>query len=669
MNELLRALDRAARRRWLWFAAAAAVGIVAMTVGVIATRERAELCAPPRLVGVWDAPRRVQLATALAATGKPFASIAAHQVTTALDAHAAALSTAHIDACRATHVRHVQSPDLLDRRMQCLEERRAELAGLVDVLVRGELAAEGVRLVRELVPIDRCADLAALATRIAPPATTALANEVHALRLAMARVRGQQITGHYRVALPDAIAMLAKARALGYGPIIAEAALVLGTLQIRVGVYPAARLTLQEAARVATSVFDNHTAAEAWTSLVEVEGVGLRDFTAADQDSAWAQSLLGDVPDTRLMTTRSKLAVLRGKPKDAEDLLRKVLAIQEAQYGNDDRMVADTLDQLGVAISQQDRAAEAQPFHERANAIRERTLGADHPDRATTLERLGLLASGSGKHDEAIALLRQAVALRRAGLGESHPLLGAALSNLGLALRRAKHDTEALSVQREALAVRERALGPDHPDVAISTMNIANVLGSTNHCDEALTLHQRVVAIMEHAYGPTHPRTADALMNVASAHKCLGHAQEAIEPYRRVLAIHEARLGPNSTQVGHVLSALGEALIDAGQLGEAVRVLERSYEIIEHADHIDPEEKVVVKYSLGDAIWRDTVARNVTDRAARTRARSLVERALRELLTQRTAAPSDVRDLQTWLATHTAHADSPRTGHRSVEIP
>ena len=649
MPELLRALERAAARRWPYYAGAAAMIAATTAIALVATHEDREPCPAPSLAGVWDAPRRAQLTAALVGTGKPYAGLAAQQLAAALDAHTAAWSAAHVQACRATHVQHAQSVELLDRRMQCLDERRAEVGALIDVLVRGEPAsiADGTRLVHELVPVQRCADLAALATRIAPPAP-AQASEVHELRLAMARVRAQQIAGHYREALPDATAVLVRARSLGYGPTIAEAALELGLLQTRLGAYVDARATLQDAARTATSVYDNTTAADAWTSLADAEGVGLRDLAAGEQAAAWAQSLLGERPPPRalaaLLEVRSKIAVLRGNAKAAEQMLRQVLSLQEGLYGKDDRMLADTLDQLGVALSQQEREGEAQTFHARAEAIRERTLGPGHPDRATTLERLGLLASRKGKHDEALAKLREAVAIRRAGLGDSHPLLAASLNNLGLALRRAKHDDEAMTTLREALAIRERVLGPDHPDVATTLMNIANVLGSTDRCAEALQLHERALAVMERAYGRDHPRTADTLMNVATAHKCLGHLDGALASYRRVLEIQEARTGASSATVGHILSLIGETLTEAKQPAEAVPVLERATTILEHAPHIDPEDVSAVHFRLGDALWRAS-----KDRA---RARSLVQTALHELVALKNAAPSDVRDLRAWLASH-----------------
>ena len=654
MQALLRALERAAAPRWPYYAGAAAVIASAVAVfALFAARDDREPCSAPSLAGVWDAPRRMQLSAAFVATGKPYASLAARQLAEALDAQAAAWSAAHVEACRATRVRHVQSIELLDRRVQCLDERRAELGALVDVLARGELAtmAKGARVVRELVPVERCADLAALASRIAPPVSAAQASDVHELRLALARMRAQQAAGHLREALPDATALLSRARTLGYGPAIGEAALELGRLQTRLGAYADARTTLQDAARTATSVYDNGTAAEAWTSLADAEGVGLRDLAAGEQATTWAQSLLGDRPQplalAHLLEVRSKLAVLRGKAHDAEQMLRQVLAIQEAAYGKDDRMVADTLDELGVAVAEQDGQVDEQPFHDRAEAIRERTLGPGHPDRATTLERLGLVASRRGKHDEAIARLREAVAIRRAGLGDSHPLVAQALNNLGLALRRAKHDDEAMTTLREALAIRERVLGPDHPDVATTMMNIANVLGSTNHCADALALHERALAVMERAYGRDNIRTVDVLTNVATAEKCLNHPELAIEPYRRILAIQEARAGASSPTVGRLLAMLGDALTDAGQLTEAVSVLERASAILDRAPHVDPEDRSATHYRLGVALWRAS-----KDPAAHARARTLVETALRELLALREADPSDVRDLRQWLATH-----------------
>jgi hypothetical protein len=104
--------------------------------------------------------------------------------------------------------------------------------------------------------------------------------------------------------------------------------------------------------------------------------------------------------------------------------------------------------------------------------------------------------------------------------------------------------------------------------------------------------------------------------------------------------------------VGQVLSALGETLTDAKQPGDAVLALERATTVLDRAPHIDPETRVAARWRLAVALWDDAVARKSHDRAVRERARALAEEALRELITLRTADPSDVRELRAWLATH-----------------
>ena len=68
-----------------------------------------------------------------------------------------------------------------------------------------------------------------------------------------------------------------------------------------------------------------------------------------------------------------------GRVTEAEPLLRRALAIQEAALGPDHPNTAYSLSNLALVLRDLGRVAEAEPLLIRALAIRERTLGPDHP--------------------------------------------------------------------------------------------------------------------------------------------------------------------------------------------------------------------------------------------------------------------------------------------------
>ena len=66
---------------------------------------------------------------------------------------------------------------------------------------------------------------------------------------------------------------------------------------------------------------------------------------------------------------------------EAEPLMRRALAIDEASYGADHPEVARKLSNLAGLLQATNRLAEAEPLLRRALAISEPSYGADHPYR------------------------------------------------------------------------------------------------------------------------------------------------------------------------------------------------------------------------------------------------------------------------------------------------
>ena len=108
-------------------------------------------------------------------------------------------------ACEATRVRGEQSEELLDLRMQCLDQRRSELRELVrqfevaapDVIERAGQAAPRCRRSPNATTPRRWP------RRCARPATPPPAPAVGAVREQLARAKSLEVTGQYAAGLDD----------------------------------------------------------------------------------------------------------------------------------------------------------------------------------------------------------------------------------------------------------------------------------------------------------------------------------------------------------------------------------------------------------------------------------------------------------------------------------
>ena len=266
---------------------------------------------------------------------------------------------------------------------------------------------------------------------------------------------------------------------------------------------------------------------------------------------------------------------------EAEPLMRRVLAIDEASYGAHHPNVAIDLNNLALLLKATNRLAEAEPLMRRALAIDEASYGADHPDVAIDLNNLAQLLQATNRLAEAEPLMHRALAIDEASYGVDHPRVAIRLNNLAQLLQDTNRLAEAEPLMRRALAIDEASYGAHHPDVAIDLNNLARLLKATNHLAEAEPLMRRALAIDEVSYGAHHPNVAIHLNNLAQLLQATNRLVEAEPLMRRALAIDEASYGVDHPRVAIRLNNLAQLLQDTNRLAEAEPLMRRALAIDE----------------------------------------------------------------------------------------
>ena len=141
LTELADRLDALATRRRR-VTTAAIVGGIAAASFAIAWPLRSRPCAADEeaWATAWTSSSVADLRNALSSSGHPGAIDTADRVGASLDAYGERWMASHVDACEA-HRRGVQSDELLDRRMSCLDVRRHRVAALVAALQHADATA------------------------------------------------------------------------------------------------------------------------------------------------------------------------------------------------------------------------------------------------------------------------------------------------------------------------------------------------------------------------------------------------------------------------------------------------------------------------------------------------------------------------------------------------
>ncbi len=185
-----------------------------------------------------------------------------------------------------------------------------------------------------------------------------------------------------------------------------------------------------------------------------------------------------DQPTSTLMNNLALLLLAKALYTEAEPLMRRSLAVDEASLGEEHPNVAIRLGNLATLLQDTNRLDEAEPLMRRSLAIDEASFGKEHQRVATDLSNLATLLLATRRFAEAEPLMRRAVAIDEASFGKDHPDIARDLNNLGMLLQATSRLAEAEPLLRRSLAIREESLGADHPRTELARMNLAALLAA-----------------------------------------------------------------------------------------------------------------------------------------------------------------------------------------------
>lgn len=303
---------------------------------------------------------------------------------------------------------------------------------------------------------------------------------------------------------------------------------------------------------------------------------------AALQDTAAARALLrlgmsragelGDQPllQATLLDALGEVQANLGHLEEAEQLVRRGLALRRDVLGESDPEVARSLNHLGRIARRRGRYDHAERLYREALDLQVEAFGERSLEVAQTLYELGFLAPYRGHPRESVELFGRVLEIRRDLVGPEDPLVASSLMDEAAALKRIGRYAEAESRIREALAMRERLLGEDHPDVANSLLHLGDLLRDRGRAErEAEANYRRAIDIQRRAYGDRHPALAHGLSSLAVLLATRGEYGEAEGLARELLDLRQNLFGRRSPPAAETLRTLGTVLRMAGRPDEA----------------------------------------------------------------------------------------------------
>lgn len=221
---------------------------------------------------------------------------------------------------------------------------------------------------------------------------------------------------------------------------------------------------------------------------------------------AWAQALINV----------ASFMLMQGSYKNGQNIMIKVLSVQEKSLDPDVISNFESLNLLGLLLHADGKYTEARKHIERALAGRINLLGEDHEVTLLSSVSLAAVLQDLGELKEAKSLLQQAFDHREKTLGSDHPSTLISASNLAIVLQDLGDLEEAARWNHYALRGRRAKLGQQHPDTLLSLNNLGGVQQAIGQFQESEDSYQQALDGRRLALGESHPLTLTSMSNLAS---------------------------------------------------------------------------------------------------------------------------------------------------------
>jgi tetratricopeptide (TPR) repeat protein len=395
MRDLLADLERdPARTRRRWLSAVGAVGLSVASIWFARSAARGPSCeglAAP-LAAAWNKSKADAVRARFTASGLGYAAVAADRVIEGLDAYAARWTSSRTNACTQARA-GVQSQELLDRRMRCLDQRLVEVTTVIGELVSATPATirSAGAAVDTLHPLEDCDDPH---ESVARPVGDKVRADIVQAESILSRAWALQALDQPERALPLARQASEIAVRTQWAPLQARALVLRGECENRTRDYQHALETFDQAAKVG---------AQGKEDAVVVDALAGRFFILGEKLGKMDEALAG----------------------------RKYIELALERAGQPPRSRAIWLHNLAVVLLEQEHFDDALTAESEAVSIWRKIVSAGHVYLLDSLETEGNIQTYRHEFDRAEALLKEVLSAKIAARGPEHVTVARTILNLG----------------------------------------------------------------------------------------------------------------------------------------------------------------------------------------------------------------------------------------------
>lgn len=267
-----------------------------------------------------------------------------------------------------------------------------------------------------------------------------------------------------------------------------------------------------------------------------------------------------------------------GSPVRAESLYTASFAMYHALDGDSTAIWAG-LNNLAGAVSAQGRFADAIVLYENGMAHRSDALARDTALRVILLANIGTAMAQMGRYAEAEPRLTEALALAEAAKLKPGRIAAVLQPLAGTQLFLGKY-SEAEASAREAWRLSSLEYGADNARAVQSLRMLVNILADAGRCQEALDGAEQIIALRGSNLSDEDPSVGTALLYGGWCEARLGRVADGEAHVREGLALRRAVFGDTNWATAQAHSMLGDVVARKGPAWreEAISELVAGYE-------------------------------------------------------------------------------------------
>ncbi len=238
-----------------------------------------------------------------------------------------------------------------------------------------------------------------------------------------------------------------------------------------------------------------------------------------------------------------------GEMEAAERRFLDAYALRRERLGEESRITAKSLHNLGTLYHTQGRYDQAKEYYLRRLEVEGRI---EHPDSlslSNTFHNLGLLYRSTGDFEDAQASLQQGLAIRLGNLQYAHPLVASSYNGLAILHELLGDFENARRYYNRAISIRETLFGALHPDVAGDYFNLGDMELKSNNLGAAGLYFEKALASFAQSDVRQHPLLAFIHLGMGTLATAQGAFDEGSAHLQKSLALNRAMYGDGHPQV------------------------------------------------------------------------------------------------------------------------